>query len=347
MGHISLLDCTLRDGGYINDWHFGYEAMLDITTKITQTKVDVVEIGFIRDEETTTERAVFNSMGQAQNIAKLVKQHSNDTVQTAVMAEISNPISLDKVETADKNNIDIVRVIVWKSRRNSAGQFVDALQDSYEYCKGFVEKGYKLCVQPNRTNQYSASEFADLLKMFARLSPMAIYVVDSWGTMYADEVIGYMEIADKILPSNIAIGFHGHNNMQQAFSNAERVVAHKFNRDVIIDASVYGIGRGAGNLPLELMARYLNQKSDGNYDILPMLEIYDRYIRPLREQYAWGSSMPFFLSADADANPNYAAYFDGKISSPDIRRAFAQMSAEERLIFARGNAEKFCSLSVR
>lgn len=344
MKDLLLLDCTLRDGGYVNDWNFGSEATHDILSSSLASNVDIVEIGFLREDSYRSGRVVFNSMQQAQKLLSSTMSASEVRPLIAAMAEISNPISPELVEPAHNNDIDIIRVIVWKSRRNEQGVFVDALKDSYEYCKKLAEKGYKLCVQPNRSNQYTDEEFRNMLEMFAELSPMAIYVVDSWGTMYSDQVIHYMEMADKILPPDIAIGFHGHNNMQQAFGNAERIVERDFNRRIILDASVYGIGRGAGNLPLELIARYLNERCGKEYKLDPMIEMYDRCVKGLREKYTWGSSMPFFLSADANANPDYAPYFDKKADALIIKKIISQMTFEERLIFSRECADKYLGM---
>ena len=347
MGKIRILDCTLRDGGYINNWCFGNDNMADITKKMVVAGIDIVELGFIRNEEYDCNRAVFNAMTNVEQFVKKCQKVKSNHAQFAVMAEISNPIPLDMIEPYDKNNIDIVRVIVWKSRRDANGKFVDALHDSYEYCKGFIEKGYKVCVQPNRTNQYSDDEFRHMLTMFAELSPMAIYIVDSWGTMYADDVAHYAEIAEKVLPQDIAMGLHGHNNMQQAFANAEKFIEKQFNHDVIIDASVCGIGRGAGNLHLEYIARYLNTKHNKHYNLLPLLEVYDRHIKLLSEKYSWGSSVPFFLSANADVNPNYASYLGDKISSVRLHQLIADLPREKQVIFSRDFTESILQKQAR
>ena len=257
MNNISVLDCTLRDGGYVNDWRFGENVIEDILHKLCRTNVDILEIGFLRNEPYNPNRVVFPSMEQVQKLSGKLKRKGSKP-KLAVMAEIAHPIPLDMIEPSEMNDIDIIRVIVWKSKHIN-GKTVDALQDSYAYCKEIVKKGYQLCIQPNRTDQYSDTEFEDMVKMFRELSPMAIYVVDSWGTMYSNQVLHYMDLADNILEKNISIGFHGHNNMMQVFGTAEKIVERGYDRNIILDASVYGIGRGAGNLNLELITKYLNE----------------------------------------------------------------------------------------
>ncbi len=331
MGSVRLLDCTLRDGGYVNNWNFGKDAILEFVSLINDTNVEIVEVGFIRDVPYNENISVFSSMDQVKKVIGVKKTG----VQYAVMAEISNPIPLDMVEPYDGEGPDIVRVICWKSRRTPEGQVVDALYDSFEYCKGFVEKGYKLCVQPNRTDQYTDEEFIAMLKLFAKLDPMAIYVVDSWGTMYSDHVLHYMHLADQILPKHIAIGYHGHNNMMQAFANAEAIIKEGFERDIIIDASIYGIGRGAGNLNLELFAKYLNDRYKKEYDITPILKVFDDIISPIYHNKCWGYSFSYYLTASENINPDYASFFSEEMCSlTNQRKLLVNMSEEEKLIFS-------------
>lgn len=340
MGTIKLLDCTLRDGGYVNNWDFGNSVICGILDRMLQTNVDIIEAGFIRDTQYDDDKAVFPDVLLVDQILGKNRINKN-TAQLAVMAEISNPIPLDKIVNASETGVDIIRVIVWKSKHTADGKVVDALHESYDYCKGIVDKGYKLCVQPNRTDQYTDEEFLSMVRLFADLNPYAIYVVDSWGTMYSDDVVHYMELADKILPDTISIGFHGHNNMMQAFSTAEKIIQKGLDRNVILDASIAGIGRGAGNLNLELIARYLNKKCGTSYDLNPMYEIYDLYIKALEKKFVWGSTLPFMLSAYRNANPNYAASFADKLTLLEMERAYDSMQGDDTVIYTDKLAEKY------
>lgn len=314
MGNVKLLDCTLRDGGYINDWRFGEEAIPDMIETLEQTNVDILEIGFLKDEPYQKDRTVFNSMEQ---VKKLIP-NKKPGIQYAVMCEVVNPLPLKMLEPADADSADIIRVIVWKTKHNDDGEEVDALQEGYDYCKGIVEKGYKLCVQPARVSQYSDEEFVAMVKQFSQLNPMAIYVVDSWGTENAESLLHYMHLADDNMPRTIALGYHGHNNMMQALSVAQAMLKEGFGRELIIDASVYGIGRGAGNLNSEIIAKYLNEVYGKSYDVLPMLEVYENVVLQIYEEEQWGFSIPFFLTAQYNCNPNYARGYT-KLKKNDIQ----------------------------
>lgn len=335
MGEIKLLDCTLRDGGYINDWRFGEEEIPDMIEALEQTNVDILEIGFLKDEPYQEERTVFNSMEQ---VKKLIPD-KKPGIEYAVMCEVVNPLPLEMLEPADEDSADIIRVIVWKTKHNDQGEEVDALREGYEYCKGIVEKGYKLCVQPARVSQYSDAEFTAMVKKFSTLNPMAIYVVDSWGTENAESLLHYMHLADDNMPREISLGYHGHNNMMQALSVAQAMLKEGFEREIIIDASIDGIGRGAGNLNLELIAKYLNEQYGKRYIILPMLSVCEKYLYAIYGQEQWGYSVPYFLTAVQGCNPAYARYYRS-LPAEKMTEVLSSLSDEERVIYRESTAKK-------
>ena len=324
---VSLLDCTLRDGGYVNDWKFGQEAIKDMIRTLESTGVDILELGFIKDEPYNEDRTVFNNMEQ---VKELIGQKKAG-VKYAVMAEVVNPLPLEKLSPASDDGPEIIRVIVWKRM----------LQEGYEYCRGIVEKGYRLCVQPARVSQYNDEEFVNMIKLFNQLDPMAVYVVDSWGTMYADTLLHYMRLADEHLKQSIAIGYHGHNNMMQAFDVACAFACQNLQREVIIDASIYGIGRGAGNLNIELFAKWMNDIMGKSYNLKPMIKVYDKYIKSIYQETSWGFSIPYFISAKYNCNPNFANYFSNElnVSSDEIEQSINELSTNERIIFDKIKAD--------
>lgn len=327
MGNIKLLDCTLRDGGYINDWRFGVDAVADITNKLTEAGMDYVEIGFLKDEGDTPGRTMFPSVD---SIHPYTKGANKGDVIYCAMCEALNPLPIERVEKNDGNSIGVIRVIVWKR----------LLKEGYEYCKGIVDRGYKLCVQPNRVDQYNYAEFADMIRMFNSLGPLAIYVVDSFGLLTSRELLSYADIADRELNEGTALGYHGHNNMQQAFETAQAFINRKYDRDLMIDGSVYGIGRGAGNLCTELIAEYLNREEDKKYDISKLLEINDQYIQDIYKIEKWGYQPGYYLTARHKCNPMYGLYYEGELGlkSAVIDRLLAGLTGDDKIIFKKDKA---------
>ena len=206
-----------------------------------------------------------------------------------------------------------------------------------------IEKGYKLCVQPARVDRYTDDEFRKMLKMFSELNPYAIYIVDSWGTQNNEQILHYVSIADEILDNEVAIGYHGHNNMMQAFGNAVEFTRKQYERDIIVDASIYGIGRGAGNLNTEIFAKYMNEQYHKEYDITPMIRLYELYIKDIYEQHMWGYCIPYFLTAKYNCNPNYGEYYGlvKKLSATDIENILKMIPAEDRVLYSKKKAEDY------
>lgn len=332
MNKIYLLDCTLRDGGYINDWRFGESAIKDITDKMVRSGVDIVEIGFLKDEPYQKDRCVFNSMEQVKQVIGKKK----DGVKYAVMCEVVNPLPLELLEPADKDSADIIRVIIWKTKHDEQGNIVDALQEGFEYCKGIVEKGYSLCVQPARVSQYSDEEFVAMVKKFSTLNPFAIYIVDSWGTQNPEDLLHYMHLADENMLENISLGYHGHNNMMQALSVAQAMIKEKFVRDIMIDASVYGIGRGAGNLNIEVIAKYMNRYLDTQYNVSLMLQIHENYIKHIYEKERWGYSILYYLTAIYNCNPAYVSMLKQyNLNTSEMDKCLGKICGKDKVIINR------------
>ena len=292
MGKIQVLDCTLRDGGYVNDWMFGDKEATDIVRLLSYTGVDYIEVGFIKLCDYIADKIQFSRMEQ---VAKLFKPTNQ---KLALIVEVGYGYPVDLFPERSENTVDLVRVIMWKRM----------LKEGLEYCKELKRKGYEVGVQATRTEQYSDEEFADFVKMFSDISPKGIYIVDTFGLLRKESLLKYATIADENLAANILLGYHAHNNMQQAFSNAVAMVEHDWQHDLMLDASVLGMGRGAGNLCLELFLKYLNEVKGKEYQIDFLFERADKYLMNFYHQAPWGYSMPYFLSALNGCNPSYVDY---------------------------------------
>lgn len=336
---IKLLDCTLRDGGYVNNWSYGKENIINITRELENTNVEIIEIGFLKDEAYDDDRVIFNRVEQ---ISAIVPDKKTG-VEYAAMIDVMNPLPLDQIQDRNTNTVDIIRVMVWKSKHDENNNIIDCLQSGYEYCKKVVEKGYKLCVQPCRVDQYSDEEFVDMINLFQQLNPLALYVVDSWGSLASEQIMHYVELADKILKDGIAIGYHGHNNMMQAFSAAKEFANYDTKRDLIIDSSIYGIGRCAGNLNLEVIANYLNNHKGTEYNITLMNNIFEQYIRKIRNEHNWGYSIPYFITGKANCHPNYANYlcFEKGMDCVTFERLVSKLQGDDKILFTKKLADLY------
>lgn len=328
MGNINLMDCTLRDGGYINDWLFGKQAIFDIAQKMTRTGIEFFEIGFLRDVTYDVDRTIFTSNKEIASIISPKKKH----MEYAVMVDMGDPFPLEKLGPRQADSVDILRVIFKKNK----------IYEGYDYCREAQRLGYGIFVQVVATNDYSDKEFVDVIEKFNSIKPDALYIVDTLGVIKKKDFLRLVEIADHNLLPEIALGYHSHNNLQQAFGNAEAMTELNLKRNIIIDACIFGMGRGAGNLNMELFAEYLNENYNKSYVIEPMLEIIDDYLNEIYNREFWGYSLPFYLTATNFCHPNYAKYFaeKGTLTLKGFNEILKSIPEENKQIYAESTAEK-------
>jgi 4-hydroxy 2-oxovalerate aldolase len=195
-----------------------------------------------------------------------------------------------------------------------------------------MEKGYKVFIQPVGINSYSDIELLILLEQINELAPFAFYIVDTLGILFKSDLLRLAYMVHGTLNTDIALGFHSHNNLQLSFSNAMNLIETGINRTIIIDSSVYGMGRGAGNLPTELIINYINKNIEKKYGITKILELIDEIILPIQRRSSWGYLMPYTLASINGAHPNYASFLIDKeqITIPQMAEMLGKLPDENR-----------------
>lgn len=328
MNKVHILDCTLRDGGYCNQWNFGNQNIVKIIQGLTNANIEIIECGFITNKNSyDRDRTKFNTVDQIDDI---IPETDKDVLFVAMMNY--GEYDLDNLPEASLTKVDGIRVAFHKKNMNEA----------LELCRGIKSKGYKVFVQAMVSMSYSDEEFLDLIQKANDIEPYAFYIVDSFGTMKNKELISRYYMVENNMMKNIWIGFHSHNNLQLAYSNALSLLDTKTNRNLIIDASVHGMGRGAGNLNTELFVEYLNENIEARYNIKPLLNIIDEIIDSFYQKNYWGYSLPNYLSAIHNAHPNYAGYLNDKktLTVEDMDEIFSMMTSEKKYEYDREYIEE-------
>ena len=327
MNKISLLDCTLRDGGYINDWRFGEKAICDITKKLVQAGIEYLEIGFVRDCVYDKDCSLFNGN---ESVKHVIAPKCPGT-QYVGMIDMGKPMPLEKLGKRQKDGFDVFRVIFKKPK----------LEEAYDYIQKLLELGYVVFAQLVGTDSYSDKEFIEAIEKFNQLDISAFSIVDSFGLIKKNDFLRLVQIADNNLREGIGLGYHSHNNMQQAFGNAVAMTELNLKRDIILDACVFGMGRGAGNLNLELFAQHMNENFGKHYQIEPMLEIIDEYLNDIYRNHFWGYSLPLYLAAVNGCHPNYAIYFasKGTLTVKSYNEILRGIPEEDKAKFSKDKAE--------
>lgn len=328
MGEIKILDCTLRDGGYCNDWLFGEKNIQKILTGLTVSGLDYVECGFLTDTVKFNPNITkFNSIDQ-------VNSFLPENAASTLFVVMSNygEYNFNTLPIYSGHGVCGIRLAFHKKD----------IGDAIKLGRIIVDKGYRLFLQPMVSLCYSDEEFLSLINKANSLCPYAFYIVDSFGEMKRKDLTRLFYMVEHNLNEQIKIGFHSHNNMQLAYSNAQRLVEMQSSRNLIIDSSVYGMGRGAGNLNTELFIEYLNDMRNTRYGIKPLLNIIDEVLESFYQQKKWGYSLPNYLSALHSAHPNYAFYLDERktLTVEGMNDIFLSMNKNKKNEFDKEYIEK-------
>lgn len=291
---INVLDCTLRDGGYVNNWEFDVPTARRIMDRLYDAGIRYIEVGILGGNATPGKQTKFNSPSE---IAPYLAGRKPDC-HYAVMFTQENAGSFVFPPCGD-DTPDCIRIAFFKK----------TWREAFSTVKELKAKGYRVFLQAMATFMYSDGELAELIGSVNETEPAAFYMVDSFSTMLPDDVTGMRDFVLSRLSPAVAFGFHAHNSIQMAFSNAQRFLEGAPDRELFLDSSIFGMGRGAGNVPTELLLEHLNSTQGARYDVLPVIEAFETDLKPVYEQYGWGYTLPYFLVARHRVNSVYGWYF--------------------------------------
>lgn len=315
MDKFNILDCTLRDGGYVNKWDFWDDDISDIVKSMVDAGIDFIEVGYLNKDIHKNHTTQFDSV---EKITNYLPKEKRNCIFLA-MADVSQFTENDLAEF-DGSSIDGIRIVFYKHQINEAMYLARAVN----------EKGYKLFMQPMVTIDYTINEYANLIRNISNLNPYAVSIVDSFGYMLKEDFRKYFKVIDNLLESDVFVGFHSHNNMNLAFITAQDILEYNTNRKIIIDSSLYGMGRGAGNLNTELITNYYNMTMGYKYDIRIIMNTIGQYIMPIYKRKMWGYSPYLFITGLYHYHPNFASYLleDYDVSVSDFERFIHTIPSE-------------------
>jgi len=315
MDKFNLLECTLRDGGYITGWHFEDAMIQETISTLIKAGLDMVEVGYLNNASQGNNTTQFSSI---KAIEPFLPSDRGSTLLLA-MADVLQ-FRPDDLIQYDGKSIDGIRVVFYKHQ----------IEEALILGKAVKENGYKLFMQPMVTIDYTIDEYTMLCKRIAELHPNAVSIVDSFGYMFKEDFRRYFKVLDNILDNDTIIGFHSHNNMNLAFITAQDILEYSTSRKLVIDASLFGMGRGAGNLNTELIANYYNKTLGNKYDIRAIMHLISKYILNCYEKRRWGYSPYLFLTGLYHYHPNFACYLldEYSVSVDDFEKFLLTIPSE-------------------
>lgn len=331
MNSLRVLDVTLRDGGCVNNFNFGQNYMEKILDSQEKSGVEFIELGYI-----DAKKGSYSGRTQYINervIQECMLKHKKDGVTYVAMIDYGK-FNIDDLADCIPEGIDGIRMAFHKK---------DRLKVISEGRK-IIKKGYQFYIQPMITLRYSDAELLDLIHLVNReLSDAAgFYIVDSFGEMRPNDMNRILNLVDHNLIPSMTLGYHSHNNLQMSYANALALLQFPTNRNLMLDSSIMGMGKGAGNLNTELLLEHLNLFYGKKYKIEPLLEVIDSVINQLHSEFYWGYAVEYYLSAVNHCTPSYASHFYNKHMLPidEVGEQLRMIAEEKKNSFDQEYAEE-------
>ncbi len=284
---IKVVDCTIRDGGLVNDSKFELETVQKVYKAVCESGVDYVELGYRNSKEmfSPDEYGKWRFCDE-EDLLRVVDGVDPGTTKLAVMQD-AHKASAEDVVGKDESVVDMIRVAT----------YVKDIDKAIKLANNAHDKGYESAISIMAIS-HEGGPFLDeaLQQISEETSVKAVYVVDSFGALYSEEVAFYVQKFQSIL-SGIEVGVHFHNNQQLAFANTIEGIIRNAN---YVDGTMYGLGRAAGNCPLELLLGFLKNPK---FKIVPILKAIGETIIPLRQEMEWGYSVPYAITGQLNRHP--------------------------------------------
>lgn len=291
---LKVVDATLRDGGLVNNFRFTDEFVKDLYLANIKAGVDYMEFGYKASKEIFDEKEFGKWKFCVDKDVREIVGNNDTSLKLAVMLDVGRTDKND-VLPKEESPFDLVRVATYIHQIPAA---IDLIEDA-------KAKGYEVSVNIMAVSKVREDQLVEGLEMLAKSNADIIYLVDSFGSFYPEEIEvltrRYVEIGKKY---NKKIGFHGHNNQQLAFANT--ITAMK-NGATYIDATMSGMGRGAGNCFMELLLGLLRNPK---YNVVPTMDFVEKHILKLKAEGAvWGYDFPYLMTGILNCHPRSAIKF--------------------------------------
>ncbi|NQU73313.1 MAG: nucleoid-structuring protein H-NS [Candidatus Omnitrophica bacterium] len=305
---IKVLDCTIRDGGLINNHDFDHRFVRAVYKALSEAGVDYMELGYKNSKKLFSPKEYGPwKFCDDKDIEKVIEGIDSKT-KISVMVDVDR-VDIEDVKPCKDSPVDMIRVAA----------YVKDIDKAIFLVNHFAEKGYETTVNIMAISRALDNELNQALHQLEEESKAkVIYVVDSFGALYQETTEFLIKKAKTILKTK-EVGIHGHNNQQLAFGNTIEAIIHDAN---YVDGTVYGLGRAAGNCPLELILGFLKNPK---FNIRPILDIISKEFIPLREKIEWGYIIPYAITGILDEHPRAAMALRKSAKKEDYKEFYENL----------------------
>lgn len=287
---IKVLDCTIRDGGLINDCKFEDKFVRAVYKACSEAGVDYIELGYQADKKFFSPDKYGKPKFCEEDWLRKIIDGIESKSKISTMIDIGR-VDLDQIRQKKDSIVDMIRVAC----------YVKDIDKAIEHAKRCADKGYETTVNIMAISTALIPDLEEGLAQLAESPVKAVYVVDSYGYLFSEQIHFLVELAKKYLnPKGIEVGIHCHNNQQLAFANTIEAIRKGAN---YLDGTIFGIGRGPGNCPLELLLSFLKNPK---FKLDPILEVIEVEMLPLREKIEWGYIVPYMITGILNQHPRSA-----------------------------------------
>jgi 4-hydroxy 2-oxovalerate aldolase len=311
---IRVMDCTVRDGGLMNDHQFDFDFVKAVYDADVAAGVDFMEIGY-KASKNQFKRAEHGrwKFSDEDDIRRIVGDKKAGT-KISVMADAERTDYRTDILPKKQSPVDMVRVATYIHQIPAA---LDMIKDAHD-------KGYETTLNLMALSTVPEVELDSALEILAKSEVGTIYVVDSFGNMYSEQVAYFMKkFLHHCKPAGKEVGIHTHNNLQLGFANAIEAIILGSN---LVDASIGGLGRGAGNCQMELLLSFLHNPK---FKVRPILQCLQANVEPMREKLRWGFAIPYMVTGCLNRHPKAAMEFMEGDNYRDIVRFYDQVIEDQ------------------
>ncbi|MCI8638467.1 MAG: hypothetical protein HFG41_04775 [Coprococcus sp.] len=336
MKNVRVLDCTLRDGGRIIDCAFSDQETKEISDRLANAKIDIIEVGFLRDWHKVNYHGNSTFFTDVDQIRPFVDKTKTNTLYVAFIDY--GMCDIDTLKPFDGSSIDGIRFGFTKKN------YDEEKEEVIRWAHVIKERGYKLFVQGVNSLNYADRELLEIVDMVNDIHPYSFGIVDTYGAMYMDDVDRLYGLIDHNMLSDICIDFHSHNNYQLSFAFAQEVIklSGSSSRQIIIDGTLGGMGKVAGNLNTELIVDFLIRKLHYDYEFEDILDMLDDYIYKYSLEHKWGYSTAAMMAGIYKSHPNNIIYLTEKfrLDTKDVGNLLSMIDPETRQRYDYDNIQR-------
>jgi len=304
---IKVLDCTIRDGGLINKWQFSDDIVRKVLLALSEAGVDYMEIGYKSSEKyfSRAEHGAWKFCTE-DDIKRIVGE-TDRKIKLSAMADIGR-IDSEDIPFKKDSILDMIRVACY------AKEIDKAIALAHE-C---LDKGYEATINLMAVSKILERDLDEALEDLSKSHVPVVYLVDSYGALYSEQIHFLIKKYFDALPGK-ELGIHTHNNQQLAFANTIEAIIAGVNR---LDATLYGMGRGAGNCPLELLLSFLKNPK---FDIRPLIDVIQETFVPMKAEIEWGYHIPYLITGVLNEHPRSAMKIMGQNTLPNLRQFYEEL----------------------